>query len=279
VRHEADPVSASLPLHAETYGTLGQDLILLHGFGTNGSTWSRWVPNLEGLGRIHVLDLKGFGSAPKPRDSRYSPMDQASVLVRWILQKDLRNLTLVGHSLGGGVALLTALDFLGRDPTRIRRLILLAGIAYPQPIPRCLRLLGRPFLGPILLSLLPRRAVMRKALRLAYHPTRPVPESLVEAYVQPLSTRDGRRALSLSAAQLWIPDLRSATERYSEIDIPCLLLWGDRDGVVPLWVGERLAAELPDARLEVLERCGHMPQEEVPEESLGRVLEFMRDSP
>jgi pimeloyl-ACP methyl ester carboxylesterase len=231
------------------------------------------------MGRIHVLDLKGFGAAPKPQDRRYTPLDQASLVVRWILQEDLRDLTLVGHSLGGGVALLTALDFMARDPSRIGRLVLVAGIAYPQPISPYIRLLARRTLGPLLLRILPLRRVMRAALRMAYHPAHPVSESHVEAYVQPLRTREGREALSTSAAQLWTPSLQSATERYHEIDLPCLLIWGDSDRVVPLWVGERLASEMPQARLQVVAKCGHMPQEEAADESLSHLIRFMTNPP
>jgi pimeloyl-ACP methyl ester carboxylesterase len=259
-------------------GVEGPPLLLLHGFGTNGYTWNRWLPVLSRSHRIFVLEMKGFGDAPKPRDDRYSPLDQASLLHRWILQKNLWNLTVVGHSLGGGVALLTTLAFQREDRRRIRRLALIAGIAYPQPLSPYLRLLGHPVVGPLLLRLLPLRRVFRIALRKAYHPSHPVPESHVEAYVHPLRTAEGRYALSRSAAQLLAPASVAMATRYREADLPTLLLWGREDPVVPLWVGERLLTELPDARLEILEGCGHMPQEEAADESLQRFLRFLEET-
>jgi len=264
-----------LPLHAEAFGAQGPPLLLLHGFGTNGYTWSHWVPRLSRTHRVFVVDMKGFGHARKPRDGRYGPLDQADLVIRWVLQQDLRDLTVVGHSLGGGVALLTALRLEGDDRKRIRRLVLIAGIAYPQTLSPYLRLLGNPLWGPFLLRILPLRRVFRIALRRAYHPSRPLSESYVDAYVHPLRTPAGRHALSRAAAQLVTPESVSLAARYPEVDLPTLLLWGREDPVVPRWVGERLLAELPDAHLEVLDQCGHMPQEEAAEESLRVLQRFL----
>ncbi len=269
---------ASLPLHSERHGGGGSTIVLLHGFGTNRHTWSHWVPTLSQCHALQVLEMKGFGDAPKPRDDRYSPLDQAALVSRWILQSELHDLTLVGHSLGGGVALLTTLALHTREPGCIRRLVILSGIAYPQPISRYLRLLGNPLLGPLLLRLLPTRALIRTAIRRAYHSSHPVSEFHVEAYSGPLRTPGGRYALSRSAAQLMPLEVASISARYREITVPCLLLWGRNDPVVPVWVGERLAETLPRARLEILPHCGHMPQEEKPAETLAHFTAFLKET-
>lgn len=274
-----DSSAPCLPLYAETHGTDTQPLLLLHGFGTNRHTWRAWIPELVSRHRLLVMDLKGFGAAPKPRDNLYSPQDQASLLTRWILEQDLQGLTLVGHSLGGGVALLVARELRDQAPGRIRRLVLLASIAYPQTISPYLRLLGIPILGPLALTVVPTRYVIRIAMRKAYHPSHPVPEALVEAYSNPLRSGAGRLALSRSARGLLAGTVPSRSGMYRELDLPTLLLWGRADPVVPLWVGQRLEKELPLARLEVLDRCGHMPQEEAPEESLRLLRNFLDATP
>ena len=64
-------------------------------------------------------------------------------------------------------------------------------------------------------------------------------------------------------------------KRYPEIRLPTLLLWGLGERVVPLWVAQRLASDLPNARLSLLEKCGHIPPEERPAESLSVLLEFL----
>ena len=250
-------------------------MVLVHGFGTNAYTWSRWVPDLAPEHLLHLVELKGFGKAPKPQDLRYGPQDQAALLFRWIQQRNLNQITLVGHSFGGGVALLTALTAKAEGLQRIRNLVIIAGVAYPQPMPRALQFLGRPFLGPLTLRLLPKRRVIRTALRLAYHPSHGVSESFVEAYSAPLRSADARVALSTCASQLRPPSAEALAGGVKELDIPALLIWGREDRVVPLWVGRRLVEDLPDARLEILEGCGHMPQEECPEESLAILRAFL----
>ena len=77
-----------------------------------------------------------------------------------------------------------------------------------------------------------------------------------------------------------VPDnLDELALRYPEIEIPTFLLWGDHDSVIPLWVGERLADELPNAALTVLDACGHVPPEEKPEESLAAFEAFLDAHP
>jgi len=167
------------------------------------------------------------------------------------------------------------MGLLEERPVRIRRLVLLAGTAYPQPISPYLRLLATPALGPLLLAVLPRRLLIRKALRMAYHPSHPVDEALVEAYARPLQSFAGRRALSRSTAGLISAQVHLQSTGYAKIRMPSLLVWGREDPVVPMWVGERLALDLPAAELHILEGCGHMPQEEAAEESLDVLLRFL----
>jgi pimeloyl-ACP methyl ester carboxylesterase len=223
--------------------------------------------------------MKGFGASPKPRDGAYSPVDQAFLVKEWILREGLEDLTLVGHSVGGGVALLSALMLTEEDPSRIRSLVLIASTAYRQPVSPYLRFLGRPRLGPIALRVLPKRLIVRVAMRRAYYFPDRVSDELVEDYALPLLAADARYALSRSAAQLIPPEITPLSSRYGELGKPCLLLWGSHDPVVPLWVGRKLAGTLPNARLEILPECAHMPQEEEPEATLGKVRDFLAGLP
>jgi pimeloyl-ACP methyl ester carboxylesterase len=119
--------------------------------------------------------------------------------------------------------------------------------------------------------------VIRRALELAYARPERVSRTQVEAYAQPLRSRDGRYALARSARQLVTPGAAEAAARLAGITVPTLLIWGERDRVVPPSLGERLAAVLPDATLVVLPDCGHMPQEEQPRESLEVLRRFLRE--
>lgn len=269
------PPALRLPLHWEWHGRRGPPILLLHGFATNGYTWRGWLPELARRHRVLVVDLKGAGSAQKPDDDAYGPQDQALLLHRLIVHQDLTDLTLVGHSLGGGVALLTALHLLENDSPRLRRLALVAGAAYRQPIPFFIRLAARPFLGPLALRILPSSLVIRAGLRRAYHHPENITSSQVEAYAQPLRNPAGRRALSRMARQIVPPEMEGLSSRYGNVTVPTLLLWGKEDSIVPLQIGKRLAGDLPRAHLAVLSDCGHMPHEEKPRESLEVFLKFL----
>ena len=88
------------------------------------------APELATNHRVIAVDLKGFGQSDKPMDERYSVFDQAELLAQLIEDRNLRDLTLVGHSFGGGVALLLALEADQRLKGRISRLVLLNTLAY-----------------------------------------------------------------------------------------------------------------------------------------------------
>jgi len=106
-----------------------------------------------------------------------------------------------------------------------------------------------------------------------------VDDDQVEGYAMPLRSAASRRALVASAQQLVPPDLDRLTARYAELDVPALLLWGRDDPVVPLAIGERLEGDLPRARLAILDRCGHLPAEERPRESVSTLEAFLAELP
>ncbi|NIP58128.1 MAG: alpha/beta fold hydrolase [Gemmatimonadetes bacterium] len=267
--------SAGLPLHVEIRGTAGRPLVLLHGFGASGFTWRNWLPELEHRYRVVVADLKGHGSAPAPRDGAYAPRDHADAVVRLVEAWDLRQLTLVGHSLGGGVALLVALELAARAPGRLHSLILIEPGALPQELPPFIRLARLPLLGVLLLRLVPSRTLIRWVLRTVVHDPSTVTTEQVEGYAAPLDSADVRYGVSRTARQILPEDVERIVERYGEIRVPTLLLWGRDDPVIPLLQGRRLHEILPCSRLAILDECGHVPQDERPRPSLEAVLSFL----
>ncbi|MBE3110073.1 MAG: alpha/beta fold hydrolase, partial [Acidobacteria bacterium] len=84
----------------------GKPVLLIHGFGASTFTWRGVAPELAQDNHVIAVDLKGFGQSDKPLDERYAASDQAALLAQLIEARDLRDLTLVGHSYGGGIALL-----------------------------------------------------------------------------------------------------------------------------------------------------------------------------
>ena len=266
-----------LPLHVVEMGT-GEDVfVLLHGFGGSSFTWRDWAPKLARLGRVLLVDMKGFGAAPKPDDGRYSPDDQAELVTRLVRGRDLNRITLVGHSFGGGVALLTALRLQADGDDRVRRMILVASAAYAQRLPPFVALAKWPRLSTALLRMIGVRRVIRGVLRSIVYERRSVSVEQISAYSEALEAPEGVRSALAAALQIVPSHLHERTARFPQLIIPTLVLWGDHDRVVPLSVGQKLAAELPNARLVVLERCGHIPPEEHPDASWQVVSDFLAE--
>lgn len=271
-----------LRIHSER---LGQDpapgvatYLLIHGYGASGFTWRYWAPLLAQRGHVVQIDMKGSGQSPKPDDGRYAPRDQAELVHQLVDVLELQNLTVIGHSLGGGVALLSALRLMDAGAACLKRLVIVGGAAYEQRLPPFVGLAERPRLGSLLFRLVGAERIVAGVLRSIVHDPGGVSRAQVQGYADPLRSSEAVRALTDTARQIVPDDLHVTTRRYKEIAVPTLLLWGRGDRVVPLAVGERLAHDMPDARLHVLESCGHLPAEELPDESYAVLARFLDDT-
>jgi pimeloyl-ACP methyl ester carboxylesterase len=268
------PPDAPVKLFYEEEGK-GPPVLLIHGFGTSTYTWRRIAPELALNHRVIALDLKGFGQSDKPFDTRYSVSDQAELLAQFIEDHDLHDLTVVGHSFGGGVALRLALDHDQRLKGRIERLVLLDTIAYPQHIPVFFRLLDLPIVSHLGVRMVPPTVQTRVALRIAYFDDNKIDPEEVETYAAPLRTAAGKHAIIYSAREIVPQDLEAIAGSYKSITLPTLILWCDHDRIVPLEVGLKLRRALPNSSLRLVPECGHMPQEEQPETTLKLLEDFI----
>jgi pimeloyl-ACP methyl ester carboxylesterase len=271
-----------LPLYVETLGLAPASdvdtVLMIHGYGASAFTWRYWAPRLAQRAHVVLVDLKGSGGAPKPDDGKYRPQDQAELLHRLVVQRDLRRLTIVGHSLGGGIALLLALRLRDENEARLARLVLVASAAYEQRLPPFVGLARFRWVGRALLGLLGTRFVISKVLRAIVYDPHGVSRDQVEGYAAPLSDAQAQRALIDSALNLVPEGIDALNARFPDLAVPALILWGRHDRVVPLWVGERLCEALPNAILHVFEKCGHLPAEEIPEESFARLAGFLDET-
>jgi len=263
-------------LYFEEYGS-GDPVLLIHGFGASSYSWRYLGPELAKRHRVILVDLKGFGKSPKPLDEHYSIHDQVRLVSNLIREHDLTGVTLVGHSYGGGVALLLAMHLSGDARYAPRRLILIDNVAFRQRLPFFVRLLQSPA-GALVVAVLPNRLLVRNILELAYFDDGKIPAESVTAYAQALESRGGRHALVRTAECIMPPDIDALPARYGDIKVRTLILWGREDEIVPLAIGERLHRALGNSRLVVVDRCGHIPHEECPEVAAQAVLKFLDET-
>lgn len=247
----------------------GPAVVLVHGFASSLDTWDAVIPVLAKTHRVLALDLKGFGWSGRPPGD-YSPAAEAKLVLDLMTARGIGRADVVAHSWGGAVALAMALA----SPKRVRRLVLYDAWAYEAEMPSFFLWSRAHGLGEILFGLFYKE---RPADRLAlafYDPSR-IPQSLVDAVKKALD-RPGTVAAALAAVrgQRFLP----LEKRYPEVKQPTLLLWGREDRVSPLRFGERLESDLPNARMKVFPRCGHLPMIEARAASTRALVRFL-DAP
>jgi pimeloyl-ACP methyl ester carboxylesterase len=265
-------------LHYQEAGPAGgPPVLLIHGFCSSTFVWSDVLLPLAARNlRVIALDLMGFGFSAKPRNGEYTIEGQARLIVRLLDQLGIERATLAGSSYGGAVAAACALD----HPERVERLILVGAVtnneAKRQPLARLamVPVVGDLF-SPLLLG---SRWFTRWRISKGYkeNGARLIAKRMMSPHQLPLRTANMHRAALLTLRR-W--DAERIGRAAHLINQPTLLIWGEKDHEVPLRHGEQLLKSMPCARLVVFRRCGHLPQEERPQEFTEVVAEFCKESP
>jgi pimeloyl-ACP methyl ester carboxylesterase len=262
-------------LYAEEHGPAGAaPVLLIHGLGASTFTWRHIVAPLARGRRVIALDLKGFGRSDKRFGTRYSAADQAALVAAFIVKRNLAGVTLIGHSFGGTVALMTALR-LRAEPWRISRLVVMDAPALHQDFGEAAELLRLPGLSYVAMTITPPEFMARLLLHAVSAPGRSVPERDIRGYAAPFYDLGSRHAFIATGQSIVETNRPKMGLAYRNIDQPTLIVWCKRDRIVPVATGRRLANVLPRARLAILNKCNHLPQDEVPEALLSTLLPFL----
>jgi pimeloyl-ACP methyl ester carboxylesterase len=263
-------------LYKEVYGS-GDPILCLHGLGASIYSWRHFIAPFSQQNKLILVDFKGCGKSPKPFDSHYSTEEKADDIYNLIIQDDLTNLTLMGNSLGGAVSMMVAIRLLEQEPTRLSRLVLIDSAADKNAIPSHLKLI-RSFVGAPILYLSPSKLAARLTLRMCYYDNKKATKEQVAAYAQPMASAAGRHALLQTARQCIPVNADELISKLNVITVPTFILWGRDDKVIPLRVGELLHKAIRNSTLEIIEECGHIPQEEKPDETIARISRFLFDT-
>jgi pimeloyl-ACP methyl ester carboxylesterase len=270
----SNPCTSQTGLYCESYGS-GDPMLFLHGLGGSTFSWRYMVAPFSEDHQVILIDFRGEGQSPKPDDDHYSILEQGDLIHQFILEHDLKNLTLVGNSYGGAVSLLVAMRLCAENPSRLSKLILIDSGGYPDHLPLFLKLLRAPILGWLAVHLLPPKTQIRIVLKKSYHDPAKITEQQVDAYAAPLASPGGRHAL-LEIGKRAIPtDIQSYIDKYPTISVPTLILWGEDDRVLPRLIGERLNAAIPNSNLQDIPQAGHIPQEEQPDAVIAHIQAFL----
>ncbi len=263
-----------LQLASNSIGT-GDPVLLIHGFGASSYSWRHIVEPLAHKYRIITIDLKGFGESPKPRDDAYSVYEQARLVRNFILENNLKDLHIVGHSYGGGVALATSIYLSTSHPNLQKSLVLIDSIAYPQDLPDFVKVLATPILGPLVIYALPNTFQVKNLLKKVYFNDALIPQDAIEHYANDLSKPNAKYAVLASVQQMLPKDLQQFSDNYINLTIPSLIIWSREDEIVPLAIGKRLHENLPNSKLVIMSGVGHAVQEEKPRLVLPHLQQFL----
>lgn len=264
-----NPDESGVKLHFITKGD-GEPLIMIHGFSSSLHTFSHLIEPLSKHYKVYAIDLKGFGDSPKPRDDKYSVYDQMVLVKNFMKEQNITNPIMIGHSLGGGVILSLALS-----GVKIKKMVLIDAAAYRQNLPKLLRWLQFPLLGKLGFYLLPSSYEIKEGYKYAFYDHAKIPQSGVKILTKNLQSTNGKYAFAKASDFLIPDDIDEVSQRYHQIDIPTLILWGYNDIIIRKDKAYRLHKDLKNSILRFVPLCGHMPQEECPEETLDYIKEFL----
>ncbi len=267
----SDPCAKTV-LHCESYGS-GDPIIALHGLGGTLYSWHNFERSFPNH-RLILIDLKGAGGSPRPHDKKYSVADQAEIILQFILQNDLKNLTLMGNSYGGAVALFLSIELCNHHSGYLSSLILIDSGGYNRDLPAHLKVLMTPLVGWLAVHLVPPRVATRKVLRDSYYAPDRISKGQLDAYTDSLAAPGGRYALLQTGKQAIPPNIKEITDQYPTIKVPTLIVWGLDDRLLPIKIGRMLHEAIPYSTLELVVDCGHVPQEEAPDETMRYISAF-----
>lgn len=249
-------------------GIAGPPVVLLHGI----PTWSYlWTPILDPLirgARVLAPDLPGFGFSDKRDRFDRSIARQAELVDAWMARIGLESAAIVGHDIGGGVALRLATLF----PARVQKLCVINTVCYDSwPVELMLQL-GHPLANRRLSAAMAVR-LLKGALRGGFA-KRP-PAALLDGLLAPYSTEVGKLSLIRNAAALNTNLTTEIAPLLPSIRIPTLILWGEDDVFQPVAYGERLAWDIPGAKFVRISGARHFAMADRPRHIAAQLSAFL----
>lgn len=236
---------AGYEIHSVEYGTEGEPVILIHGLSGSSRWWARNISGLTERHRVILPDLIGFGRSPRPSGRLPAVSDVAGVLAEWMAEQGLDRAHIVGHSMGGQVAVHLAAG----HPERVDRLVLVSAAGIPRP------------LTP--------RTVARFGIDIAplwrWGDPRFLPVILGDAWTA------GPITLLQAIGHILVDDIRPLLP---QVEAPTLVVWGERDTWIPLTHAWEIRSRLPHGQLAVLRGAAHVPMVDRPADFNRLVLRF-----
>ena len=259
---------AGTPIHVRDTGPRDAPaVILLHGFGASLHTWEPWAAGLEDRFRVIRFDLPGSGLSPPDSTGDYSDA-RAIALINGLMERaGLKTASMVGNSVGGRIAW----TFAAEHPDRIDGLVLISPDGFASPGFEY----GKPPAVPAVMKLmryaLP-RPLLRSNIAVGYADPAALTDAAVERYHDLMLAPGARDAMLARMEQTVLTD---PVQRLQRITAPTLLVWGEKDAMIPFANAADYQRHIRNVRLTSFPDLGHLPHEEDPDTSLPTVRAFL----
>jgi pimeloyl-ACP methyl ester carboxylesterase len=277
-------VRQTIEIHGQpvTYHQMGSGppVLLVHGITSSSRTWKSVMPRLAEKYTVIAPDLLGHGRSSKPQGD-YSLGAYASGMRDLLVTLDVPRATVVGHSLGGGIAMQFGYQF----PDRISRLVLVdtGGIGREvTPALRAATLPGAEYVLPLLFTPTLHDAGLKVRNFLAGFGLRGSAdvEGVAEGFAS-LTEADARRAFVHTVRSVIDPTgqrVSAADRLYLTADIPSMIVWGDHDRIIPVSHADMAHDLMPGSRLEIFPGAGHFPFNDDPDRFVRILDEFIEET-
>ena len=253
-------------------------VLLIHGISCSVLEWEHNIHALSQQHRVIALDLLGSGLSDLPLDADYDMQAQARFVFDFMDAMGLKQVHIIGNSMGGCIALECA----AMQPERVASLVLSAPAGVGKTTLFNFRLASLPHLGELLTQ--PSHFGLGMIWKLAFHDTGFVTHELVAEKVA-LASRPNAQAVFLKTLRGLLgfggfPDAprHAFLSRVDQVKCPALVIWGRQDKFLPVDHVDILKTHLPHAQYEIIETCGHVPMTEIAERFNRMCLGFLPSS-
>jgi pimeloyl-ACP methyl ester carboxylesterase len=248
----------------------GTPIILLHGTAASLHTWNGWTTQLSKSHRVLRLDLPGFGLTGPNANHTYTIDYYASLLLHFLDKLGIEKVHIAGSSLGGQIAY----DFAASYPERVQKLILVSPTGVTNANDKSISI---PFLlaqTPLLkhsLKYITPRFIVERSLKEVYSDDSRLRNDVI-TISHDMLLREGNRAAFI--ARMNTAD-KDNLYKLAQVQAPTLILWGEADAWVPASDATTFQQRIKGAQLKKYTGAGHIPMEEIPQETVKDVLQFL----
>jgi len=243
-------------------------LLLIHGTSSSLNTFDSVVLLLKNNRRVITLDLPAFGITGPNATNEYGFAYYSTFLDSFLNTLNVQKCDIGGNSLGGGVSW----EFTVAHPEKVRKLILIDATGYPIKNAKGsigFKLASTPIINNLLLYITP-KALVRASLKGIYYDQNRVTDAQVDRY-HDMAISKGNRAALLSTFK---KGSKHDETLIATITKPTLIIWGDKDGLIPIENAYLFEKNIKGSKLVVLKNIGHVPMEEAPSKVADLIASF-----